>query len=510
MQEERVVKERQALLAHWDNSLDATGRLPDAVASRVYVQSYKDNIQTVYPFIPPRALDALARDDPDQNPCHRSGVGTALALLVMALGQACHGRDLANNVQGMDYFVPASRLLGELIGLSQIEVVWVYLLTGLYYDQLGWVVQGAEYIALAGRALAKTLRSCISDLLSGGGGQAASRSEEHNTILFSFWTNFLQQVYVQPSGLAQYRGAMPRPDVNTALRSGIDEQTLQAFTTQIFFLNHRHEISDTLRLLKPSPLPPTNQVDILFDTLLALQKNETVFHGDDARAAHLRAYSWDVCVATLWPSLRAALCRAAGTGEGGRDNECDDRLIRQAYGCIDALVKHAQALLSLAGCAGINRFGTLRSLWRNLVLLSVVLDDRTLGPQVHPPTLKHLFEAAIALYEQAMPRPAGALGVDVKVLRQIGASHVESYPTPTKLSSGDEPTSAYFKKAFKTPPIFERPSPASPSSAAAMNEGARTLSEEWMNITRFEWIYIDPNECIVEWKDLEGSLRLEM
>ncbi len=39
-----------------------------------------------------------------------------------------------------------------------------------------------------------------------------------------------------------------------------------------------------------------------------------------------------------------------------------------------------------------------------------------------------------------------------------------------------------------------------------MQAATRTLTEEWMDVPFLEWIYIGPDDCIVEWRNLQGQL----
>lgn len=178
-----------------------------------YVKSYEENIQNMYPLIPPNELhamvtmvlqttskasttqvgraqsqaaslerppkrkresevdsgdDALAAPSEPRLGHPSCSIESALVLMVLALGQIClhkrvcatavcstsatETRDINENI-GREYFAAAFHIFGALRGAYKLEHVWVYILGSLCYDQLGRPIQSLELVTDAGRYL---------------------------------------------------------------------------------------------------------------------------------------------------------------------------------------------------------------------------------------------------------------------------------------------------------------------------------------------------------------------
>ncbi|GKT68808.1 hypothetical protein ColTof4_01231 [Colletotrichum tofieldiae] len=151
--------------------------IPDYSEANVWslVESFKENILIMHPIMMPGHLDIvvtqflthMARSKPKPHNSRStiqpkeddrlpSPVRKIIVLIVLALGKVCQHRETMrdnDSTPGLEYMAAASISMGGHRGGWTVEHAQMLILTALYYDQLGRVVESNFYLMDADRAL---------------------------------------------------------------------------------------------------------------------------------------------------------------------------------------------------------------------------------------------------------------------------------------------------------------------------------------------------------------------
>jgi len=166
------------------NAIGSDG-LPDLTRGTVerYVHSYFTHLGNLHPILIPRDFNSLVKDFLNMPGYPSRSISTALVLLVIALGEICscttkipdiselEDKWAASSSQisncptirnldvlpGLPYFLLATNIIGNQLGGNSLLHVRALILAGLYYAQLGRVLESHAYIFHASRALQVTL-----------------------------------------------------------------------------------------------------------------------------------------------------------------------------------------------------------------------------------------------------------------------------------------------------------------------------------------------------------------
>lgn len=152
-----------------DITLDPAADFSEAVV-QMYIKSYVENIQSMYPLLTPSELRAMPSPEGES-------IRSALTLLVLALGKIClypripdvmplekgslQGGSARRNmdvIPGLDYFACASRIFGRQLAGNSLTHIQVDLLAGLYYGQLVRPVESYTFVRRASHKLQQAMR----------------------------------------------------------------------------------------------------------------------------------------------------------------------------------------------------------------------------------------------------------------------------------------------------------------------------------------------------------------
>lgn len=177
----------------------------------------------------------------------------------------------AKNVEkfpGLAYYAEAASILGHCIGRRGLDAVHAYIMAGLYWGQMGFVLQAADWIHMGGNAVIEVLHTMPAEDITLSLDPSRSMVEsvpstkrvtqtERDLFLFSFWT--LQQMEgdilaelerLAPSGLATHQQIngldirLPSDLVGT----GLDPYHFQLFESNLELENVAYHFSSQLKL----------------------------------------------------------------------------------------------------------------------------------------------------------------------------------------------------------------------------------------------------------------------
>ncbi|KAK6082081.1 hypothetical protein SCUP234_04394 [Seiridium cupressi] len=181
------------------------------------------------------------------------------------------GQNLKRNIDvvpGLDYLGLAEDIIGGNIGGFTLKHVYVELFLGLYYGQLGRVIESWSHIQLAGRNLQVVLRPSLSRLSEMKRNNQAPQSGRDNQLAFAFWTCLQLERYVETdgpniyaankpsdilaelpmphSGILTYEEAMPYPNLDTQVNGGYDEKVLISYQAQLWVRRQLNQVHNKL------------------------------------------------------------------------------------------------------------------------------------------------------------------------------------------------------------------------------------------------------------------------
>ncbi|CUS09213.1 unnamed protein product [Tuber aestivum] len=228
--------------------------------------------------------------------------------------QCRQGRELRNIdvIPGLAYFVKATEIVGVLSGGNELENVQICLLAGLYWGQLGRVLDSWKWInyACMGCQILVRIRSrqslTVDRRLESGGSEL-----RRDMILRVFWSclqlesDILAELDLPPSGISRLEDSMPLPSgiTDSSSTEGTDEDNSlmwMYYLAQIALrklLNRAHTSlykRDKVKLDSPRSLAMARELDYQLEQWKlhlpeALRWEESDQPPADINAARLRA-----------------------------------------------------------------------------------------------------------------------------------------------------------------------------------------------------------------------------
>lgn len=232
-----------------------------------------------------------------------------------------------DRIPGLDYFAYATDILGGQMGGFSIRHVHAHILAGLYYGQLGRVIESFAHIKQASWALQTKIRPSMDRFRKLQENQTNSRNTEQikdkldNLLVFAFWSilqlesDIIAELPLPQSHILAFEEMMPYPSINLAKEWNFDDHVLQSYLAQLYLRKHLNQIHNVLyNPENPRPVQRLLEGDEILDTIeraLDMQFIPPEFkfaHDDppasDILAARLRAKYWGAHVITFRPFIK--------------------------------------------------------------------------------------------------------------------------------------------------------------------------------------------------------------
>ncbi|KAH9427535.1 hypothetical protein MCOR02_012166 [Pyricularia oryzae] len=327
----------------------------------------------------------------------------------------------AEAIPGLQYLASATDILGNQLGGTFIWHVYANILAGLYYGQLGRVVESYWHIHHACVRAQHLLRNHFSRLTS------ASATQDIKDLRYCliYWTcmqlecDIIAELNLQQSGISKYEQSMPQPNLQHMIDCGIDERVAFSYYGQLWLrktLNKAHTM-----LYGPKSERENFSLITLVETLhqnltggehLWWPKHhprEPETPADNILDARLRAKYWGAMNIICRPIIKSILEREyiqtnqvdANLDRTDPLNELvdpyDSTVLEIARRGINALLHSIKAFHGLGEKRYIvtNIFGTAQAQWGNLITLAAVYKNKHLSQLVDLRELQSLFDKTI-------------------------------------------------------------------------------------------------------------------
>uniref|UniRef100_L7JMC5 Transcription factor domain-containing protein n=1 Tax=Pyricularia oryzae (strain P131) TaxID=1143193 RepID=L7JMC5_PYRO1 len=204
-------------------------------------------------------------------------IGTAVVLCILALGEIClhkdrivptfgemqstgsfgsqpcgfQGSPMRRNIDvipGLHYLANATDILGNQMAGRSIWHVYANILAGLYYGQLGRVMESYWQIHNACVKAQHLLRNHFSRLTGANGKEQDIKDTRYYLI---YWTcmqlecDIIAELNLQQSGISNYEQSMLHPNLEHMIECGIDKRVACSYYGQLWLrkiLNEAHTI----------------------------------------------------------------------------------------------------------------------------------------------------------------------------------------------------------------------------------------------------------------------------
>ncbi|PWW75922.1 hypothetical protein C7212DRAFT_280477 [Tuber magnatum] len=171
--------------------------------------------------------------------------------------QCRQGRELRNIdvIPGLAYFVKAVEIMGVLSGGNELENVQIYLLAGLYWGQLGRVLDSWKWINYACMGCQILVRMRL---------ESESNELRRDMTLRVFWSclqlesDILAELDLPPSGISRLEDSMPLPGGVTDDKAKLDSPRSLAMARELDFQLEQWKLHlpEALRWEESDPPPP--------------------------------------------------------------------------------------------------------------------------------------------------------------------------------------------------------------------------------------------------------------
>lgn len=326
-------------------------------------------------------------------------------------------------IPGLEYFAPATDILGNQMAGSTLKHVWAHILAGLYYDQLARPIESFTHITAASRALLTIFRPLLSRLES-----YKIRERRDNQLVIAFWTcsclesDLLAEMPLVQSGILNYD--MLYPNISMLNEGGVELRVCESYIGQLY-LHKRLKMFDEGQSADGGPALKFRQ-DMVPEKWVGNQFKfcESDPPAADILSARLRAAYWHTQVAAFRPFIKQILQFSHGI-ENHLDVEraADIRpdLLEHAGMGINALIESTSVFQGLAkGERPIitNAFGTAHAQWGNILVLAACCKSDVLRRHVDESVLGTLFSRTIDFFE-LISVGKSALNTDLNILRAL-------------------------------------------------------------------------------------------
>lgn len=347
----------------------------------------------------------------------------------------------AEVIPGLQYLASATDILGNQLGGTSRWHVYANILAGLYYGQLGRVMESYWHIHHACVRAQHLLRNHFSRLTSA---TSATQDIKDTHYYLIYWTcmqlecDIIAELNLQQSGISKYEQSMPQPNLQHMIYCGIDERVASSYYGQLWLrkmLNKAHTM-----LYGPKSERENFSLITLVETLLENltggehlwwpkhHPREPETPADNILDARLRAKYWGAMNIICRPIIKSILQGDIQTNQVDANldrtdslNELvdphDSTVLEIARRGINALLHSTKAFHGLRERRYIvtNIFGTAHAQWGNLITLAAVYKNKHLSQLVDPRELQSLFDKTIQFFG-VVAHQSSALETDRKIL----------------------------------------------------------------------------------------------
>ncbi|KAL7622774.1 hypothetical protein AAE478_006453 [Parahypoxylon ruwenzoriense] len=368
----------------------------------------------------------------------------------MSKGPHSYKRNL-DAIPGLEYFALALDIIGSHIGGFNLKHVYVHILAGLYYGQLGRVLESWAYISIASRNLQVLLRPYVEnpvEICLAALKLTREDQESRPSIEMARPSDILAELPLPQSGILLYEDRMPYPNSEYAVNQGFSGHIVTGYIAQLYLRKQLNQVHNLLYDPEKQKKGITLDDPAIEEGIKGIEKmlgnsrhlwvptsylwSDEDPPANDILGARLRAKYWGSQVILYRPFLRAILEREPRPypNQAGSPNNqppagldeappnVDSRILRYAGLAIYALIESTRAFHGIPNSQRIiitNVFGTAHAQWGNLLTLGACYRDRYLRRFINAETLSNLFSRTISFF-QTIVQPTGALRADMNIL----------------------------------------------------------------------------------------------
>ncbi|GKT44903.1 uncharacterized protein ColSpa_05084 [Colletotrichum spaethianum] len=412
------------------------------------------------------------------------------------------GQSLRRNydiIPGLEYFAYASDIMGNHMAGWTMKHAQTFIFAGLYYGQLGRVLESDAMFFNAARALNMIMRRDMSRFFKMGIHNPPEKKRD-NLVLLAFWS------CLQLEKCQDYEEQMPWPNMKL-MDPDFSVRIRDSYIGQLYLrktLNTIHNLLYDPKEQHVSVSDKMKKVQALEQQLRSMTwvSNDFRFNEEDEPAtdlldARLRAKYWGARVIIYRPFIRVILevseklkhrsddsgmlntenvrdinvfnrhdkFEVVGPGSHGirGHDELDPEVKAWAARGIKALIQSTRAFHGVDSKRLLvtNIFGTAHAQWGNLLILAAAFKDNYLRQFIERAQLKELFKRTIDMLNMHA-QSSSALTIDMHILQHI---EKELFYNEPRVGSSSISSTASMAGASLPPP----PPPQPPHSAPPMH-----------------------------------------
>ncbi|GKT91242.1 C6 zinc finger domain-containing protein [Colletotrichum tofieldiae] len=394
------------------------------------------------------------------------------------------GQSLRRNydiIPGLEYFAYASDIMGNHMAGWTIKHAQTFIFAGLYYGQLGRVLESDAMFFNAARALNMIMRRDMSRFFKMGVYNPPEKKRD-NSVLLAFWS------CLQLEKCQDYEEQMPWPNMKL-MDPDFSVRVRDSYIGQLYLrktLNTIHNLLYDPKEQHVSVYEKMRKVQALEQQLRSMTPPAT-----DLLDARLRAKYWGARVIIYRPFIRfilevserlkqrsddsgmlnkenvgaigvfnphdaSALVGHGSHGIRGHD-ELDPEVKAWAERGIKALIQSTRAFHGVDNKRLLvtNIFGTAHAQWGNLLILAAAYKDPYLTRLIERPTLQELFKRTIEMFNMHA-QSSSALTIDMHILQHI---EKELFYNEPRVGSSSFSSTASMTGPTLPPPLPPHPAP---------------------------------------------------
>ncbi|EJT68926.1 hypothetical protein GGTG_13516 [Gaeumannomyces tritici R3-111a-1] len=341
-------------------------------------------------------------------------------------------------IPGLDYLALATDIIGNQVGGSTFWHIYANLLAGLYYGQLGRVLESYSHILAASMKVQQLMRGEFGRLIDGHTKVVPQNSAADTRFFFLFWScmqlesDIIAELHLPQSGISTYEENFPLPPLSGAMANGIDERVAKSYLGQLYLrkqLNKAHTLLYGDRIERSHYRGMLDMIQQLSDMIDPNLWVAPVFKFDPET---------DPPATEILSILNSKFKEQLSDNPEEIDwtdpiNEVvdpnDPIILNYAKKGIRALIESTKAFHGLKERRFIitNVFGTAHAQWGNMITLAAVYQDEHLRGFINPVELSILFERTINFLRTVAHR-ASALTIGLGLL--IGLRDKLCLPPP--------------------------------------------------------------------------------
>ncbi|KAK6206237.1 hypothetical protein QIS74_13656 [Colletotrichum tabaci] len=380
------------------------------------------------------------------------------------------GQSLRRNydiIPGLEYFAYASDIMGSHMAGNTMKHAQTFIFAGLYYGQLGRVLESNAMFFNAARALNMIMRRDLSRFFKMGVHNPPEKNRD-NLILLAFWSclqlenDIIAELELPRSRCQDYEEQMPWPNM-ALMDADFSVRVRDSYIGQLY-------LRKTLNTIHTLLYDPKEQHDSVHDKMKKVQaleqqlrsmtwvSNDFRFKEEDPPAtdlldARLRAKYWGARVIIYRPFIRFILEVSEGLKQRADDSgmlkenidatgvfdphdssapvghgshgirehdELDPEVKAWAERGIKALIQSTRAFHGVDSKRLLvtNIFGTAHAQWGNLLILAAAYKDPHLHRLIERTQLQELFRKTIDMLNMHA-QSSSALTIDMHILQHI-------------------------------------------------------------------------------------------